>query len=113
MRGGGATFLVVMSLAHPLNLPCPQVQRVVAASPALQFITMLGFSFGGVILRFTAALLFKNSADGEPRIAGLTPNTLMLCGSPNAGVETTINGFYKGVFRMFGGQASGMSNASV
>lgn len=47
-----------------------EIQHIIAANPDLEYISMIGHSMGGLILRYTAGYLFDKD---EQRIAGLTP----------------------------------------
>merc|ERR1711988_427480 len=75
--------------------------RSVVTQERLESISLVGFSFGGLVVRYMAALMYTE-LKGQPRIAGLTPHVLMTCGSPHAGVAGTLNSVYTAVLRMVG-----------
>lgn len=47
-----------------------EIQEVIAANPQLQYISMVGHSMGGLLIRYAAGYLYDKD---EKLIAGLTP----------------------------------------
>lgn len=68
------------------------IREVVAKYPGLKRISLVGFSLGGLYVRYAIALLYDVESG---RIAGLAPNKLVAVASPHLGVR----GF--GVYRFF------------
>lgn len=60
------------------------IRTFVASKPSFRRISLLGFSLGGIYVRYAAALLYDASSK---TIAGLEPNRLILVAAPNLGVR--------------------------
>eukprot|EP00892_Ulva_mutabilis_P005269 jgi/Ulvmu1/3113/UM015_0153.1 len=63
-----------------------EIQQVVAGQPELQYISMLGHSMGGLVLRYAAGYLYDKK---EQRIAGLTPVHFISMATPHLGCDAT------------------------
>lgn len=68
------------------------IRHVVAKHSSLQTISMVGFSLGGLYVRYAAAHLFDHQTG---KIAGLTADKIFTVASPNLGVRQF------GVYRFF------------
>lgn len=60
------------------------VRRVVAENPSLSRISLVGFSLGGMYVRYAAGVLYDSVTS---TVAGLTPQSLVTVASPNLGVR--------------------------
>lgn len=61
------------------------IRAVVAQHPSLETISMMGFSLGGLYVRYAAAVLYDGN---EGTVAGLKAGSLFVVASPNLGVRS-------------------------
>lgn len=61
------------------------IRAVIAKHKSLQYISLMGFSLGGLYVRYAAGHLY--SAD-TGRVAGLQPRKIIIVASPNLGVRS-------------------------
>lgn len=64
------------------------IRAVVAKYPSLQQISMMGFSLGGLYVRYAAGVLYRREEDGKETIAGLKARSVFVVASPNLGVRS-------------------------